>query len=127
MIAVFAVTLYLPAQTLKKTTNKEIYDAVNSYRIENGLKPLEISGSLEISSTLYAATSSVKNTYGKHSRWWAKRQNRDCGEVIGLTYKPVESWKKSYSHKKILLASRFTHMGAGKSGGVQVLRFIRKT
>lgn len=118
------VSVQLHAQFIPHTTKHEIYDAINKYRIENGLHPLKVSKGLEISSALYAFTEKTKNT-GQHSKWFAKRR-KVCAELMGHTYKPVDDWKKSYAHNRVLQASGFTHMGTGKSGGLQVIRFIKK-
>lgn len=113
------------AQVLKETTNTEVYQEINAFRAEHNLPPLEISKSLERSSSVYAfKVNTLRAGKFKHAEAWANRQKQPCAELLGTNYKPYDFWKKSYTHRSILLAKGFTAMGAGKSGGRYVIRFL---
>lgn len=113
-------------QVADKTTSTEVYAEINAYRAEHGLPALQVSETLEMSASVFAFN---LNLTGKerHAKLWFAAHNRLCAEVIGGIYDPVDRWKKSSVHNRILLSKGFSHMGTGTSGGHRVVRFVMKS
>lgn len=125
-LALLTLSVSTSAQFLEKTTSQEVYTEINAYRVANGLPALEVSSTLEISASVYAVNLNVTGRE-KHAKLWFATHNRLCAEILGGPRKPVDRWKTSYIHNRILLTKNFTHMGTGMSGGTRVVRFLQRT
>lgn len=127
MLAFLQAVPDVQAQFIDATPKTELYAEINAYRADHGLPALEVSESLEQSSALYAFKLHV--LYGgerRHDLAWINRNKRKgVAELIGNSYKPMDWWKRSYTHNSVLLAKGFTKMGLAKYEGNYVLRVQR--
>jgi uncharacterized protein YkwD len=112
---------------LQKSSREEVYLEINQYRKENGLPELKVSKSLERSAKVYAfKLHAFYSDNLRHKKDWFI-QNKRSYELLAYGHDPVNGWKKSYAHNRILLSKRFTHMGLGlNNAGGYVLRISCK-
>lgn len=123
LIAVFLASLSSYSQFVEPTSKADVYQSVNEYRANHGLQPLQISEKLERSSEFYAMRVNIFQKKERHDKAWLNR-HKDSGELLGVTYRPVDGWKESYTHSKMLRSKRYAYMGLGRSGDTYVLRLI---
>ena len=116
----------------------EAAQLINEIRVENGLKPYEISGTLSSKARIKAQDmkdnryfSHTSPTYGSP---FAMMQSlgiryRSAAENIAMGYRTAEAvvnaWMNSPSHRANILSSIYDTMGIGHTGGYWAQWFIR--
>ena len=97
---------------------------VNRVRAARGLRPMRYSGSLRRSAASYARWMLRAGYFGHLARIRASRRYRRVGEALELhrgsrarIRRTVRRWLGSPSHRPLLLARGFRHLGAGRARG----------
>jgi uncharacterized protein YkwD len=124
LLAVLACFLALPAVASAKSAQLRMYERVNAFRANHGVKPLRFSNDLAASARRYSHKMMSSGRFGHSSRIHASRRFRTLGEVI--EYHPgrhirlgqaLRSWKHSSAHRSLLLNGSFRYAGAGFTTG----------
>lgn len=125
IIALLLIPLIGSSQFVEKTSKSDVYQEINSFRSEHGLPALQVSEKLENSSAIYAfKLHTFYSGENRHSAW-ANHQRFRSAELLGSSFNPVDQWKRSAEHKRILLSKGYSHVGCAKVGGSYVLRLMK--
>jgi uncharacterized protein YkwD len=98
---------------------------INEFRKAHGRRPLRVSGSLRRSARAYSRTMMRRDYFGHASRISASRRLfRRVGEALEFhsgdharASLAVKRWKRSPSHRRLLLSPSFHWIGAGRAAG----------
>jgi uncharacterized protein YkwD len=123
-IAVVASILaVLPASAEAVSPSTALVKKINKFRKAHGLRPLRVSGSLRHSARAYSRTLMRRGQF-RHGRTASRRLFRRVGEVIEFhsgrrarASLALRTWRRSHSHRALLLSPTFRWIGAGRAVG----------
>jgi uncharacterized protein YkwD len=115
----------LPAPAEGRSPSNALIHKINVFRKAHGLRPLTGSGSLRRTARSYSRRL-MRHDYFRHGRriTASRRLFRRVGEVLelhrghnALASGAVRGWKRSPSHRRLLLSPAFEFIGAGRTAG----------
>lgn len=125
-------------QAIDQAEDKEIFDLTNILRKRYGVKPLSWSNQARAAAFQHSKEMKVKNYFSHDSKWsgnLTKRLTKEkiqfeaAGENIAAKYPDATSvvlgWLNSEDHRKNLLSSMFTQLGAGVYHDYYTQDFVR--
>lgn len=112
-----------PAEAVSPST--ALVRKINDFRKAHGRPPLRVSGSLRRTARAYSRTMMRRDYFGHAARITASRRLfRRVGEVIELhgggharARLALLRWRRSHSHRALLLSRSFRWIGAGRAAG----------
>ena len=125
MTAVACALALLPASAEARSPSNELIHQINKFRKAHGVRPLTGSGSLHQTAVSYSRRL-MNRDYFAHGRpiTASRRLFRRVGEALewhrghrARASLAVRSWKRSPSHRRLLLSPAFSFIGAGKTTG----------
>jgi uncharacterized protein YkwD len=123
--AIACALALLPASAEARSPSNAVIHKINVFRKAHGLRPLTGSGSLSRTARSYSRRL-MRHNYFAHGRRISasRRLFRRVGEVLelhggrhALASAAVLRWKRSPSHRRLLLSPAFTFIGAGRTAG----------
>jgi uncharacterized protein YkwD len=115
----------LPASAEAASPSTVLVRKINEFRKAHHLRPLRVSGSLRHSARAYSRRMMRRGYFGHGSRITASRRLfRRVGEAIELhrgrrarASLALRTWRRSPSHRALLLSPTFRWIGAGRTMG----------
>jgi uncharacterized protein YkwD len=123
LLCMLATALALPAGA-SASKSRDMLNAVNWVRSQNGLPALHYSRSLAHSAKCYSNTMMHRGYFGHDSRIHASRRFRTLGEILEYRrgMKPhvratLKDWMNSPPHRAVIMNGSFKYAGAGFARG----------
>jgi uncharacterized protein YkwD len=125
VVGIACALALVPAPAQAASPSTVLVRKINEFRKAHGLRPLRVSGSLRHSAGAYSRRMMNRDYFGHGSRITASRRLfRRVGEAIEMhrgsrarASLALRRWKRSSSHRALLLSSSFRWIGAGRAVG----------